>query len=131
MTKELKENLTRYKIESLVNELDANWVSKTRIKDIERFFKKHLGEGPYYSICYYNEAMEAISVHGYFGKLAKNYKCYGSNSSYTLYAATGNIKGHEFPIIVQEIYPKTAYEFYNFDRYTVYYVNEKVLDQTE
>ena len=131
MTKELKENLTRYKIESLADEMATNRISMSRRKDIERFFNKHLGKGPYYAICYYNEGMKSISVRGYLGKMARNYKSYLGNESYTLSAATGDIEGHKFPIIVQEIYPKTTYEFYNFDRYTVYYVNEKFLDQTE
>ena len=130
MTEELKKTITRYRIDDLAEELETNYVSKSRRKDIIKFFHKHLGDGPYYAVCYYNDGMKAIERSGYLGELAKNYKCSTSNSSYSLEAVNGSIEGGEkHPMIVQEINPKTTFEFYNFDRYTVYYINDEFVKE--
>ena len=130
MTEELKKTITRYKIDDLAMELEANYVSKSRRADIIKFFRKHLGNGPYYAVCYYNDGMKAIKRSGCLGELMKNYKCYTGNESMSLTAVNGSIEGGEkHPMIVQEINPKTTFEFYNFDRYTVYYINDEFVKE--
>lgn len=124
MTNEFKEMITRNRIDDLAMELESNYVSKSRRADIIKFFHKHLGNGPYYAVCYYNDGMKSISVSGTTDRMKRNYKCYVGNESYSMRAAVGMIEGHRFPVIVQEINPKTTFEFYNFDRYTVYYIND-------
>ena len=130
MTEELKKTITRYRIDDLAEELESNYVSKSRRKDIIKFFRKHLGDGPYYAVCHGNGGMNAIERSGYLGRMPRNYKCYTGNGSYSLEAVNGSVEGGEKrPMIVQEINPKTAFEFYYFDTYTVYYVNDEFVKE--
>ena len=45
-------NITSFEIPNLHEELVDCFTSKSRIPEIERLFKKALGEGSYYNICY-------------------------------------------------------------------------------
>lgn len=53
---EAKEDVTRFKIDSIEQELIDNYVSKSRIKEIVKFFQTVLGPGPYYCVSYENKA---------------------------------------------------------------------------
>ena len=127
----MKKMLTRYRIDDLAAELNSNMVCVSRRDYIERFFKKHLGDGPYYCISSYNEGQKEITVSGTTDRMKRNYKCYVGTSHYSMRSSIGTIEGHEFPVIIQEICPKTVQEFYDFDKYTVYYVNARFLDGIE
>jgi hypothetical protein len=56
---EAKEDVTRFKIDSIEQELIDNYVSKSRIKEIVKFFQTVLGPGPYYCVSYENKAGKA------------------------------------------------------------------------
>ena len=47
---ESKEDVQRFKIDNLKDELESNRVSKSRISEIIKFFKTVLGDGPYYCV---------------------------------------------------------------------------------
>ena len=47
---ESKEDVQRFKIDNLRDELESNRVSKSRISEILRYFKTVLGDGPYYCV---------------------------------------------------------------------------------
>jgi hypothetical protein len=136
MTEDIANSLKRYKIEDLVQELKNNYIGKTRIKDIVNFFKKFLGNGPYYVISsyvakdyglktrlVYKKEIDPESKTGGYVNLGKNYRPYKSNTTYSLSFGRGKIKnGPEFPVIVQE-------DMNNFhDSAFRYYVNDKFLE---
>lgn len=65
---EAKEDVQRFKITDLKRELEDNNVSKSRIKDIIKYFETVLGEAPYYCISGGNEGgKSSVSI-------AKRYK---------------------------------------------------------
>ena len=136
MSEDIAKSLKRYKIEDLVNELEKNYIGKTRIKDIVNFFKKFLGDGPYYMISsyvakdyglktklVYKKEIDPESKTGGYVNLGKNYRPYKSNTTYSLSFGRGKIKnGPVFPVIVQE-------DMNNFSEGAyVYYVNDKFLE---
>ena len=143
ISRKLEQLLTRYEISDLLEELQDNQVSRSRIREIIRFFKENLGDGPYYCIDFDRAKKGGISVRikvvsrdrespDYLKavRLDKNFKAYTSNTSYSMKAGYGKIEnGPEFPIVIEEVYPKTAYEFYRFDDYTKYYVNSDFLNE--
>lgn len=57
------ESIKRFKIDDLAQELELNNVSKTRRKEIKKFFETILGPAPYYCISHNNEdAKNDLSV---------------------------------------------------------------------
>ena len=130
MDENLRKNLTRYRIDDLEKELTDNRVSRSRHKDIIRFFKKTLGDGPYYAICFYNDGMKHINTIQSGKFMPRNYSTYIGNESYSLRGATGQVDDSiEFPMVVQELNPKTVWEFYNQEKSTVYYINADFLKE--
>ena len=136
MSEEIAASLKRFKIDDLVKELKQNYIGKTRIKDIVNFFKRFLGDGPYYCINHYMAKEHGLETRLVYKKeidpdsdargfvnLGKNYRPYKSNTTYSVSFGRGRIKnGPEFPVIVQE-------DMNNFhDSAFRYYVNDKFLE---
>ena len=60
---ESKDDIIRFKIDNLDNELEINQVSKSRRNEIKNFFNKILGEGPYYCISRNNiKGQESVEI---------------------------------------------------------------------
>ena len=47
---EAKEDIQRFKIDNLKDELESNKVSRSRISEIIKYFRTVLGDGPYYCV---------------------------------------------------------------------------------
>lgn len=56
----IKDHLTRFKIDDLEEELTISEVKASRIPEILKLFKSSLGEGPYYCICHGNPAFRIL-----------------------------------------------------------------------
>ena len=67
---ESKEDVQRFKIDNLKDELESNRVSKSRISEIIKYFKTVLGDGPYYCVSYGNiagkETLPIVKRAGFF-----------------------------------------------------------------
>lgn len=121
----------RHKIKNLKEELVDNLVSKSRHSEIIKLFENVLGDGPYYNVSGINPAVESfeillqkdkpVELYNRHYRLLKPYKCYTSSTVYNLSSDVIKINGHYIKVIVQKIEPKTAYELYHMDEYTVYY----------
>lgn len=133
MNESIKQNLTRCRIDDLGKELEENFVTKSRHKDIIGFFKKSLGDGPYYVISVYNDDMKRITIPSYYNFMPRNYSAgYYHKNAYSLQRALGSIDGGpNFPMIVQELRPRTTAQYLCCDNYTVYYVNADFLKEYE
>lgn len=68
---ESKEDITRFKIDNLDDELESNQVSKSRRNEIKKFFNTILGGGPYYCISKNNskghDSIKFTTYKGDFG----------------------------------------------------------------
>lgn len=128
-------NIDRFEIPNLHEELVDCRTSKTRIPEIERLFKKALGEGSYYNICYNNPAYEFICDSIVFQKqvpavmqgicdmsLNKCFRFYTSTTNHFLRAYVIKVGDKFYPVIKQTIDPVNAYEFYNMYDYQHFYM---------
>jgi hypothetical protein len=138
---EIISNIDRFEISDLHEELVMCRTSKSRIPEIERLFKKALGEGIYYNICYNNPAykfiadaityrnltedMKQISTMG----LKKNFKFYGSNTLNFLMARVIKVGDKFYPVIWQIIDPVNAYEFHNMYEYQHFYMTKSDVEE--
>jgi hypothetical protein len=59
---EASDNFKRFKIDDLMKELEINKVSKSRRNEIVNFYKKILGDGPYYCVSRENEDRKSIKI---------------------------------------------------------------------
>lgn len=128
-------NIDRFEIPNLHEELVDCRTSKSRIPEIERLFKKALGEGSYYNICYNNPAYEFILDSIVFQKqvpedmrhicnmsLKKCFRFYTSTTNHFLRAYVIKVGDKFYPVIKQTIDPVNAYEFHNMYEYQHFYI---------
>ena len=59
---EASDNFKKFKIVDLDAELESNKVSPSRRKEISKFFKKVLGDGPYYCVSRYNPEKLSVDI---------------------------------------------------------------------
>ncbi len=59
---EASDNFKKFKIVDLAAELETNKVSKSRRSEIIKFFKKVLGDGPYYCVSRYNPEKWSVDI---------------------------------------------------------------------
>ena len=69
---ESKEDVQRFKIDNLKDELESNKVSRSRISEIIKYFKTVLGDGPYYCVSNGNMAGKEMLP------IAKKFNWFGS-----------------------------------------------------
>ena len=122
-----KELLQHFKIDDLDEELKSNKVSKTRHKEIKKFYNKFLGNGPYYCISPYNPVWDNITItvadktktdnklrkpfkFGLYGKPVQLYKaiCEFENNYIPCILQVAEVTTKEW-IMTQEPYLYTAY----------------------
>ena len=128
-------NIGRFEIRDLHEELVECRTSKTRIPEIERLFKKALGEGSYYNICHHNPAYEFILDSIVFQKqvpkdmqhicnmaLKKCFRFYTNTTNHFLRAYVIKVGDKFYPVIKQTIDPVNAYEFHNMFDYQHFYM---------
>lgn len=60
--REASDDFKKFKIDDLDAELESNKVSPSRRKEISKFFKKVLGDGPYYCVSRYNPEKWSIDI---------------------------------------------------------------------
>ncbi len=128
-------NIGRCSIDDLHEELVFCRTSKSRIPEIERLFKKALGEGSYYNICHHNPAYEFICDSILYQKqvpavmqgicdmaLHKCFRFYTSTTNHFLRAYVIKVGEKFYPVIKQTIDPVNAYEFHNMYEYQHFYM---------
>ena len=128
-------NIGRFEIPNLHEELVECRTSKTRIPEIERLFKKALGEGSYYNICHHNPAYEFILDSIVLQKqvpavmqgicdmaLKKCFRFYTNTTHHFLRAYVIKVGDKFYPVIKQTIDPVNAYEFHNMYHYQHFYM---------
>lgn len=128
-------NIGRFEIPNLHEELVECRTSKTRIPEIERLFKKALGEGSYYNICHHNPAYEFILDSIVLQKqvpsvmqgicdmaLKKCFRFYTNTTNHFLRAYVIKVGDKFYPVIKQTIDPVNAYEFHNMYHYQHFYM---------
>lgn len=134
---DIAKSLKRFKIDDLVEELKRNYIGKTRIKDIVNFFKRFLGNGPYYCINHYMAKEHGLKVRlvckkeidpdsdaSGFVNLGKNYRPHKSNITYSISFGRGKIgDGPVFPVVIRE----NQMDF--SDDACTYFVNEDFLEE--
>lgn len=125
-----KELLTHFHIPNMMEELERNMVSKSRRKEIEKAYKKVLNDDQFYCISPMNFIKERL-MKTYKGKgvLVNNFK-FGYKGS-TIYLCEGEVEfnGYTIKAILQDVNPKTLYEFYHRDEYTTLYFSKKDIDK--
>lgn len=119
------EHLVRFPILDLKAELVSNYVAEGRHAEYINFFKEHLNDTEYYCLSYFNP-VRPEKAHYLLGKSSRTYLA-GGLSNYFV-ATRCEIEGYYTNIIVQKVYPKTARDFYNQDKYCVVYVSKKDID---
>jgi hypothetical protein len=119
------EHLVRFPILDLKEELVSNYVAEGRHSEYINFFKKHLNDTEYYCLCASNPARPE-NPHYLLGESSRTYLA-GGLSNYFV-ATRCEIEGYYTNVIVQKVYPKTARDFYNQDKYCVVYVSKKDID---
>lgn len=125
-----KELLTHFHIPNMMEELEHNMVSKSRRKEIEKAYKKVLNDDQFYCISPKNFIKERL-FKTYKGKgiIVNNFK-FGYSGS-TIYLCEGEVEfnGHIIKVVLQEVYPKTLYEFYHYNDYTTLYFSKNDIDK--
>lgn len=121
-----KANLTRFPILNLKEELTANRVARGRHSEYIKLFESHLNDTEYYCLSSYNP-VRPKNAHWLMGKESRTYMAGGS--SHFFVATSCEVEGHQTNAIVQQIYPKKAWEFYHQDDYCVVYVSKKDIDR--
>ena len=119
------EHLVRFPILDLKAELVSNYVAEGRHAEYINFFKEHLNDTEYYCLSYFNP-VRPEKAHYLSGKSSRTYIA-GGLSNYFV-ATKCEIEGYCTNVIVQKVYPKTARDFYNQDKYCVVYVSKKDID---
>ena len=119
------EHLVRFPILDLKAELVSNYVAEGRHAEYINFFKEHLNDTEYYCLSYFNP-VRPEKAHYLLGKSSRTYLA-GGLSNYFV-ASRCEIEGYLTNVIVQKVYPKTARDFYNQDKYCVVYVSKKDID---
>ena len=135
-------NITSFEISNLHEELVDCRTSKSRIPEIERLFKKALGEGSYYNICYNNPAYDFIfesivypkqvpedMYHIFDMSLKKCFRFYTSKTNHFLRAYVINVGNKFYPVIKQRIDPVNAYEFHNMYEYQHFYMTKSDVEE--
>lgn len=139
---DITSNINRFEIPNLHEELVDCRTSKSRIPEIERLFKKALGEGSYYNICYNNPAYEFICDSIVFQKqvpddmqyicnmsLKKCFRFYTSTTNHFLRAYVIKVGDKFYPVIKQTIDPVNAYEFHNMYEYQHFYMAKSDVEE--
>ena len=119
------EHLVRFPILDLKEELVSNYVAEGRHSEYINFFKKHLNDTEYYCLCASNPARPE-TPHYLLGESSRTYIA-GGISNYFV-ASKCEIEGYYTNVIVQKVYPRTARDFYEQDKYCVVYVSKKDID---
>lgn len=119
------EHLVRFPILDLKEELVSNYVAEGRHAEYINFFQKHLNDTEYYCLSSYNP-VRPKDAHYLLGKSSRTYIA-GGLSNYFV-ATKCEIEGYYTNVIIQKVYPKTARDFYNQDKYCVVYVSKKDID---
>lgn len=125
-----KELLTHFHIPNMMEELEHNMVSKSRRKEIEKAYKKVLNDDQFYCISPKNFIKERLlKTYKNKGLIVNNFK-FGYRGS-TIYLCEGEVEfnGHIVKTVLQEVDPKTLYEFYHYDDYITLYFSKKDIDK--
>lgn len=125
-----KELLTHFHIPNMMEELKSNMVSKSRRNEIVRAYKKVLNDDQFYCISPMNFIKERlIKTYKSKGIIVNNFK-FGYKGS-TIYLCEGEVEfnGHIVKTVLQEVNPKTLYEFYHYDDYITLYFSKKDIDK--
>lgn len=125
-----KELLTHFHIPNMMEELEHNMVSKSRRKEIEKAYKKVLNDDQFYCISPRNFIKERLmKTYKSKGVIVNNFK-FGYRGS-TIYLCEGEVEfnGHTIKAVLQEVEPKTLYEFYHNDEYIALYFSKKDIDK--
>lgn len=125
-----KELLTHFHIPNMMEELEHNMVSKSRRKEIEKAYKKVLNDDQFYCISPKNFIKERLlKTYKNKGLIVNNFK-FGYRGS-TIYLCEGEVEfnGHIVKTVLQEVNPKTLYEFYHYDDYITLYFSKKDIDK--
>jgi hypothetical protein len=139
---EIISNIDRFEISDLHEELVMCRTSKSRIPEIERLFKKALGEGSYYNVCYNNPAYEFIIDSVVYYRhvpedmrhicnmaLKKCFRFYTSTTNHFLKAYVIKVGDKFYPVIQQTIDPVNAYEFHNMYEYNHFYMAKNDVEE--
>jgi hypothetical protein len=139
---EIISNINRCEIPDLHDELVMCKTSKTRIPEIEKLFKKALGEGSYYNVCYNNPAYEFIIDSVVYYRhvpedmrhicnmaLKKCFRFYTSTTNHFLKAYVIKVGDKFYPVIQQTIDPVNAYEFHNMYEYNHFYMAKNDVEE--
>ena len=125
-----KELLTHFHIPNMMEELKSNMVSKSRRNEIVRAYKKVLNDDQFYCISPMNFIKERL-LKTYKGKgiIINNFK-FGYRGA-TIYLCEGEVEfnGHIVKAVLQNVDPKTLYEFYHNDEYIALYFSKKDIDK--
>ena len=119
------EHLIRFPILDLKAELVSNYVAEGRHSEYINFFQKHLNDTEYYCLSSFNP-VRPEKAHYLLGKSSRTYIA-GGLSNYFV-ATKCEIEGYYTNVIVQKVYPRTARDFYDQDKYYVVYVSKKDID---
>ena len=119
------EHLVRFLILDLKEELVSNYVANGRHSEYINFFQKHLNDTEYYCLSPYNP-VRPKDAHYLSGKSSRTYIA-GGLSNYFI-ATKCEIEGYYTNVIIQKVYPKTARDFYEQDKYYAVYVSKKDID---
>lgn len=125
-----KELLTHFHIPNMMEELEHNMVSKSRRNEIEKVYKKVLNDDQFYCISPSNFIKERLmKTYKNKGIIVDNFK-FGYRGS-TIYLCQGTVEfnGHIVKAVLQEVDPKTLYEFYHNDEYIALYFSKKDIDK--
>ena len=139
---DITSNINRFEIPNLHEELVDCRTSKSRVLEIERLFKKALGEGSYYNICYHNPAYEFICDSIVFQKqvpedmqhicnmsLKKCFRFYTSTTNHFLRAVVIKVGDKFYSVIKQTIDPVNSYEFHNMYEYQHFYMAKSDVEE--
>lgn len=125
-----KELLTHFHIPNIMEELENNMVSKSRRNEIVRAYKKVLNDDQFYCISPMNFIKKRLlKTYKSKGIIVNNFK-FGYRGS-TIYLCEGEVEfnGHIVKAVLQEVDPKTLYEFYHNDEYIALYFSKKDIDK--
>lgn len=137
MTQEQKQHLTRFLIPDIEQELEINQVSKSRIKEITKFYEKVLGSKSTYCVSAHNtigkSTMKCLTLDEWkhtelTSPLSlKNFRCYNNPTRIYIQSYYCKIENTIVPVIIQRWAPR-YYDFTSYEERTTYYLPVDIVD---